>query len=107
MGSAILKLFWKKVFYVVVVVKIFSLFAFQMLSPFLIPRLKTPYPIPTTPAHQTTHSHIPVLEFPYTGASSLHKTKGLSSHCYLTRPSSGTYAAGTIGQSMCTLWLVV
>jgi hypothetical protein len=47
--------------------------------------LETPYPIPT-PASITvfpyplTHSHLFTLAFPYTGASSLHRTKGLSSH---------------------------
>ena len=29
--------------------------------------------------HPTTQSHITALSFPYTGASSLHRTKGLSS----------------------------
>jgi hypothetical protein len=38
---------------------------------------------------------------------SLHKTKNLSSHWCLTRPSSATYAAGAMGPSVCTLWLVV
>ena len=31
-------------------------------------------------AHSRTHSRLPALEFPYTGASSLHRTKGLSSY---------------------------
>ena len=30
--------------------------------------------------HPPIHSCLPVLKFPYTGASSLHKTKGFSSH---------------------------
>ena len=30
--------------------------------------------------HPLTHSHLTILAFPYTGASSLHRTKGLSSH---------------------------
>jgi hypothetical protein len=34
------------------------------------------------------------LAFPYTGAYNLCKTKELSSHWWLTRPSSVTYAAG-------------
>jgi hypothetical protein len=51
--------------------------------------------------------YLPALEFSYTGASSLQGTKGLSSHWCLTRPSSATYAAGAMGPSICTLWLVV
>ena len=64
-----------------------------MLSPF---PPNTPYPILLPPAHQTTHSRFPVLAFPYTGISILHRTKGLFSHLCLTRPSSATY-----------VWLVV
>ena len=30
--------------------------------------------------HPPTHSHLPTLASPYIGASSLHRTKGLSSH---------------------------
>jgi hypothetical protein len=47
---------------------------------FLVSLLKISYPIPPPPAQQSTLSHFPVLAFPYTGASSLHRTKGLSSH---------------------------
>jgi hypothetical protein len=60
-------------------------------------------PSPCSPAH----SHFSILAFPYTWASSLHRTKGLSSHWCPTRPSSATYAAGAMGPSMCTLWLMV
>ena len=35
----------------------FSLFTFQMLFPFLVSPLKTPYPLLTPSAHQPTHSH--------------------------------------------------
>jgi hypothetical protein len=42
--------------------------------------LQNPYPIPPPPSHQPTHFHFPALAFPYTGASSLHKAKGVSSH---------------------------
>jgi len=52
-----------------------------------------------------THSCLPTLAFPYTGASSLGRTKGFSSHWCPTKPSSATYAAGATGCSMCTLWL--
>jgi hypothetical protein len=41
---------------------------------------ESPHPLSPHPAHQSTHSHFLALAFPYTGASSLHRTKGLSSH---------------------------
>jgi hypothetical protein len=66
-----------------------------MLSPFLVSPSKTFIPslLPR-----------PILAFPYTGMSSLHRTKGLSS---FLRPSSATHVSGAMGPSMCTLWLVV
>jgi hypothetical protein len=76
-----------------------------MLSPFLVSPLKTPYPLPPPLAHQPTHSCSLVLAFPYTGESSLLRTKGFSSHLCPTRPSSTTYVAGARGSTMCTLWL--
>ena len=58
-----------------------------MLSPFLIsPQKPHPYSITPLPASMRvypqpdTHSCLPVLKFPYTGASSLHRTKSLFSH---------------------------
>jgi hypothetical protein len=54
-----------------------------------------------------THSCLTAWACPYTGALSLHKTKGLPSHWCLTRPSSATYVAGAMDSSMCTLWLVI
>ena len=51
-----------------------------MLSPFLVSPQKTPYPFPLPPAYQPTHFCIPVLAFPYIGASNLLRIKGLSSH---------------------------
>ena len=57
-----------------------------MLSSFPVSPPETPYPIPLPPASKRllpqppTHSCLPTLAFPYTGASSLHGTKGLSSH---------------------------
>jgi hypothetical protein len=54
--------------------------------PFLGFPPEIPYPIPPPPAsmrvlsNPPTHSHLPALAFPYTGALSFHKTKGLSSH---------------------------
>ena len=49
----------------------------------------------------------PVLVFLYTAASNLSRTKGLSSLWCLTRPSSAAYESGAMGNSMCTLWLMV
>jgi hypothetical protein len=46
----------------------FSSFTFQMLSPFLVSSLKTPYTLPTLPSPQPTHYHFLALAFPYTGA---------------------------------------
>jgi hypothetical protein len=68
---------------------------------------EAPYPIISPPVHQPTHSAFSVLAFPYTGALSLHRTKGLSFHWLLIRPSSATYVSGAMGPSMCTLWLMV
>jgi hypothetical protein len=75
--------------------EIFSLFTFQVVSPFLVSPLKIPYPIPPLPRvfpHLPTHSHFYGLMFPYTGASSLQRTKGLSSHRCPTRASFATYS---------------
>jgi hypothetical protein len=74
---------------------------------FLVSTPKTTYTISPPHACQPTHSSFSVLAFPYTGASSLHRTKGLSSHWCPTRPSSATYAAGVMGPSLCATWLVV
>ena len=57
-----------------------------MLSPFQDSRLQIPDPIPLYAAsmtelpHPPTHSCLTILAFLYTGASSLHKIKGLPSH---------------------------
>ena len=53
-----------------------------------------------------TYSNFTALAFPYTGESSLHRTKGFSPNCCQTTPSSATYIAGAMGSSMCILWLV-
>jgi hypothetical protein len=57
-----------------------------MLSLFSVSPQETPYPI-LPPAgfmkvlkHLSTDSHLPTLAFLYTGASSLSRNKGLSSH---------------------------
>ena len=57
-----------------------------MLSPFLVSPLQPPYPTPPYPAsmrvlpHPLPDSCLTALAFLYTGASSLHRTKGLLSH---------------------------
>jgi hypothetical protein len=73
-----------------------------MLSPFPVSPQETFSP---PHVHHATHLHFLAPEFPYTGALSLHRAKGLSSHWCLIRPSSATYAAGAMGHSMCTLRL--
>jgi hypothetical protein len=62
----------------------FYLFTFQMLSPFPVFPLETPYIIPLPLLLRMPPLLIPslltALAFLYTGASSLHRPKGLSSH---------------------------
>jgi hypothetical protein len=58
-----------------------------------------PYPV--------THSQLTTQAFLYTEASSLHRTRGLSSYGCHIRSSSATYMAGLMVPSMCTLWLAV
>ena len=60
-----------------------------MLSPFMDYLTKAPYPLLPIPAHQTTHSHFPDLAFLYTGASSLHRNKGLCYICSWSRRTKG------------------
>ena len=82
-----------------------------MLSPFPLFSLKSPYPNPPASmrvlAQPSTHFCRTTLAFPYTGALSLRRTKGLPSHCCQIRLSSATYAAVVMSPSMCTLWLVI
>ena len=61
----------------------------QILSPCPVPSPRNPlshspslsfYVGVPPPTHLPTYSHLPTLEFPYTGALSLHRTKGLFSH---------------------------
>jgi hypothetical protein len=70
---------------------------------FTLPSLASMKMCPNTP----TYSLLPTIEFLYTGASSLHRTKGLFSHWFPARLFSTTYAAGAMGPSMYSLWLVV
>jgi hypothetical protein len=88
---------------------IFSLFTFQMLSPFLVlPGNSLPTSAPPASMrlfpHPYPHSCLPSLAFPYPGALSLHKTKSLSSHWCLTKLTSASYVAGAMDPSMCTLF---
>ena len=57
------------------------------LSWFPLQNPSIPTPSPYSPTHQSCFL---VLAFPYTGTSSLHRTKGLHSHWWPTRPSSAT-----------------
>ena len=90
---------------------IFYVFTFQMLSPF--PVSPPEYPLPFSfllhlwGCFLPTHSHVTALAFSYTRESSLYWTKGFSFHWCPTRPSTATQAAGAIGPSMCSLWLVI
>jgi hypothetical protein len=66
---------------------IFSLFTFQMFSPFQVSPSETPYLILTPPpprlyedAPLSTHSNPPVLSFTYTGSLKILRPKALSSH---------------------------
>jgi hypothetical protein len=58
-----------------------------MLSPFLVSLWKPPIPLLWGCSPPLT-----ALAFSYAGVSSLHRTKGLPSHCCQLRPSSATYA---------------
>ena len=73
-----------------------------MLSSFLFSPLKIPYPLPPHLAHQPTPAswHSPLLR-------SLHRTKVLSSHWWLTRPSSATCTTRVTSSTMCFLWMVL
>jgi hypothetical protein len=65
---------------------IFSLFKFQMFSSFQVSPPETPpIPSPSPCLYEgapppLTHSCLPILAFPYTGASNTLRPKGLSSH---------------------------
>jgi hypothetical protein len=51
-----------------------------ILFPGFLPKTPSSYTLSNPPAHQSTHSCFLALAVPYIGASSLHRTKGLSSH---------------------------
>jgi hypothetical protein len=71
-------------------------FKYYPLSHFPAPLQKPPsyllFPWFYDAAPPPTHSCLPTLTFPYPGASSFHRTKGLFSHCCPIRPSCATYA---------------
>jgi hypothetical protein len=73
----------------------------------------TPISHPSSPASMSvrpyppTHSYLPDLEFPYTGALNTLRPEGLFFHWCPTRPSSATYVASAMSHSMCILWLLV
>jgi hypothetical protein len=64
-----------------------------MLSPVSVFPLQSPYPI-FLPHSNSCYT---ILMFPYTGASNLHRTKGLPSHLWQRTQSSATYAAEARG----------
>ena len=72
-----------------------------------------PHPIPPQlclkkGASQATHHSLLIpLASPFTGATSLHRTKCLPSNGCKIKPSCATYAAGAMDPSMCALWLVI
>jgi len=80
-----------------------------MLSPFPVSPPQPPHPFPLPCFYEdaplSIHSHLPALTFPYTGASSLHRTKGLPSHlmpdkailCYICGWSHGKLHVCSLG----------
>ena len=76
-------------------------------SSFLFSLLENPYPIPCFYEGALSPTQPLLLAFPYSGASILHRTKGLSFYWCMTRPSFAPYVSGAMGCFMCTLWLVV
>jgi hypothetical protein len=98
--------FWSKPLFYYIIIRYFLYLHFKCYPLSWFP-LQKPLSSSPPPAHQPTYSCFPLMACPYTGVSSLLKTKGLSSHWCLTRPSSATYTAGAMGSSMRTFWVVV
>jgi hypothetical protein len=88
---------WRILFYILN--WLFYLFTFQMLSPFPVspPQPPIPFLIPPVSMRVLPHSCLSALEFPYTGASSLHRTEvaplplmpGKTIPCYISSWSHG------------------
>jgi hypothetical protein len=57
--------------------------------------------------HPTTHSYLTLLASPYSGASSLLRTKGLPSHWFQIKLSSAMYAAEAMVSLMLYFLVVV
>jgi hypothetical protein len=93
----------------------FYSFTFQMISSFLVTLPQHLHPIPSHPPSSpsllslwgccSTHSCLTTLEFPYAGASNLHRTKGFPSQWCQIRPSS-PYVPEDLNP-LYTLWLVI
>jgi hypothetical protein len=76
-------------------------------SPSMSPSI-SPLPLTSMMVIPYPHSnyYFTLLTSPFSGASSFHRTKGLSSLCCQTRQSSATYIAEAMDQPMYVLWLV-
>ena len=86
-----------------------------MICPFLVSSPQTPShrpsPLPFASVrmllYPLTNSCLASLASTYTGASNLHRMKGLPSHWFQIRPFSATNVSGVIDPSMYTVWIVV
>jgi hypothetical protein len=64
------------------------------------PSINIPFHILPPFACMRVLPHLPTLQhLPYAGASNLHSTKGLSSHCCQVSPSSATYISAAMDPS--------
>jgi hypothetical protein len=77
----------KKLFRFTFLLDILFIYISNVIPPFLVFSAETHYPMLPPPVSMTMHTHLPThsqllfaLAFPYTGASSLPRTKDLSSH---------------------------
>ena len=88
-------------------IKLFYLFSFQMLPPFLVtlPEFFTPFPSPLLPTFLATPPHHPQpASFP--GASILYRIRHMVCPWAQTRQSSATYVPRATDQPLYALWLV-
>ena len=88
---------------------IFSLFTFQMLSPFLVfpkkkknqkPKILSPHYYPCSPTHPLP---LPGPGIPLHWGIKPYRTKSLSSHWWSIRPSSAIYVTGAMAV-LCDWW---